>query len=79
MSIFRDPKTTEDRVVRRFRKYLNGPLGKTVLENLEEGESFILQTNEHTLRVTKRNGRAVVRLERPVQKELEGTIAIQSR
>jgi hypothetical protein len=49
-------------VVVRFTRYLNGPLGKTVLENLEEGESFILQTSEHTFRVTKRNGRAVVAL-----------------
>ena len=36
-------------------------MGKTVLDNLEEGESFILQTSEHTLRITKRNGRAVVK------------------
>jgi hypothetical protein len=35
-------------------------MGRTVLENLEEGENFILQTSEHTLRVTKQRGRAVV-------------------
>ena len=35
-------------------------MGKTVLENLEDGESFILQTSEHTLRITKLRGRAVV-------------------
>ena len=49
-------------VVKRFTKYLNGPMGKTVLENLDEGESFVLQTSEHTLRVTKRRGKAVVGL-----------------
>ena len=49
-------------VVMRFTKYLNGPMGKTVLENLDEGESFVLQTSEHTLRVTKRRGKAVVGL-----------------
>jgi len=49
-------------IVKRFTKYLNGPMGKTVLENLDEDESFILQTSEHTLRVTKRKGKAVVRL-----------------
>ncbi|RLI55490.1 MAG: hypothetical protein DRP09_09830 [Candidatus Thorarchaeota archaeon] len=49
-----------DRVVSRFERYLNGPMGKTVLSSLDEGESFILQTSEHTLRVTKKNGRAVV-------------------
>ncbi|TXT57762.1 MAG: hypothetical protein BAJATHORv1_10468 [Candidatus Thorarchaeota archaeon] len=49
-------------VVCRFEKYLNGPLGRPVLENLEEGESFILQTSEHVLRITKRNNRAEVNL-----------------
>lgn len=49
-------------VVVRFTRYLNGPMGVRVLENLDEGESFILQTSEHTLRVTKRQGRAVVNL-----------------
>jgi hypothetical protein len=53
-------ETPVDRVISRFERYLNGPMGKTVLSNLDEGESFILQTSEHTLRITKRNGRAVV-------------------
>ena len=56
-------QTAEERVVQKFSKYLNGPLGQTVLENLDEGESFILQTSDHTLRVTKRNGRAEVKLQ----------------
>ena len=60
MSIIGDPTSAEEKVVARFTRYLNGPMGKTVLDNLEEGESFILQTSEHTLRITKRNGRAVV-------------------
>ncbi|NHI89343.1 MAG: hypothetical protein EAX87_07460 [Candidatus Thorarchaeota archaeon] len=51
-----------NRVVNRFTRYLNGPMGKSVLENLEEGEHFILQTSDHTLRVTKLKGRAVVEL-----------------
>jgi hypothetical protein len=51
---------TEDRVRKRFEKYLNGPMGKTVLENLDEGENFILQTSQHTFRVTKKKGRAVI-------------------
>jgi hypothetical protein len=50
----------EERVVAKFTKYLNGPMGKSVLQNLDEGESFILQTSEHTLRVKKVRGRAVV-------------------
>ncbi|MHA3962043.1 MAG: hypothetical protein AM325_000775 [Candidatus Thorarchaeota archaeon SMTZ1-45] len=62
MSFLHDRDSTHDRVVNRFSRYLNGPMGKTVLENLEEGEHFILQTSEHTFRVTKKKGRAVVEL-----------------
>ncbi len=50
-------------VVVRFTRYLNGPMGRTVLETLDEGESFLLQTAEHTLRITKREGKAIVRLQ----------------
>ncbi|NHI83800.1 MAG: hypothetical protein EAX81_05820 [Candidatus Thorarchaeota archaeon] len=52
----------QERVVDRFARYLNGPMGRTVLETLDEGESFILQTTDHTFRVTKQHGRAVVEL-----------------
>jgi hypothetical protein len=53
-------KDHKDRVVERFTRYLNEPMGKTVLEGLEEGESFILQASENTFRVTKRKGKSVV-------------------
>ncbi|MGY5863835.1 MAG: hypothetical protein RTV41_04485 [Candidatus Thorarchaeota archaeon] len=53
-------EVSKDRVIKRFTKYLNGSMGKSVLDNLDEGESFILQTSEHTLRVSKKNGKAVV-------------------
>lgn len=62
MTTVGNPITDEEKVVTRFTKYLNGPMGETVLRNLEEGEDFILQTSVHTLRVTKRRGRAVVTL-----------------
>jgi hypothetical protein len=61
MSVIGEPTSSEERVVARFTKYPNGPMGKTVLDNLAEGESFILQTSEHTLRIIKRDGRAVVK------------------
>jgi hypothetical protein len=58
------PKEMDDssakRVIARFERYLNGPMGKKVLEGLEEGESFILQTSQHTMRVTKQKGKAKV-------------------
>ncbi len=62
MSFSQERDSTTERVVSRFTRYLNGPMGKTVLENLEEGEHFILQTSEHTFRVTKKKGRAIVEL-----------------
>jgi hypothetical protein len=62
MSFLHGRGSSADRVISRFTRYLNGPLGKTVLENLEEGEHFILQTSDHTFRVTKKRGRAVVEL-----------------
>ena len=50
----------ESHVVHEWSRMLNGPRGKTVLESLDEGESFILQTSRQALRVTKVRGRAVV-------------------
>ncbi len=62
MPITKEVGASKHPVVERYARYLNGPMGKKVLENLDEGESFILQTSEHTLRVTKRNSRAIVNL-----------------
>jgi hypothetical protein len=50
----------EKTVIARFTRYLNSPMGKSVLENLEEGESFVLQTSEFAFRVTKKEGKAEV-------------------
>ncbi|MBN2230413.1 MAG: hypothetical protein JW779_12565 [Candidatus Thorarchaeota archaeon] len=60
MTTLSEYRTDEERVVARFTKYLNGPMGRTVLDNLDDGEHFILQTSQHTLKVTKQRGRAVV-------------------
>ncbi len=56
---------SEDKLITRFARYLNGPMGKTVLENLQEGEHFTLETSGHSLRVTKRRGKAEVTIVRP--------------
>ncbi len=47
-------------IAEKFARYLNSHSGRNVLENLDEGESFILQTSEATMRVTKVGGRAEV-------------------
>ena len=52
-------RISEERIIERFKRYLNGPTGRPVLQNLDEGESFVLQTSEHSLRVTKSGGKAV--------------------
>jgi hypothetical protein len=62
MSILKGARSPPERVVERFTRYLNGPMGRIVLETLDEGESFILQTSQHTFRVTKRRGRAVIEI-----------------
>ncbi len=49
-----------ERIVSKYDKQLNNPDGDSVLQYLEEGESFLLQTPEYLLRVTKCNGKAVV-------------------
>ncbi len=59
MSILKDIPSTHG-IVERFTRYLNGPLGRKVLDNLEEGESFIVQTSDYILRVTKLDGHAFV-------------------
>lgn len=70
MKTIKDISISKSPVVIKFTKYLNGPMGKSVLDNLEDGESFILQTSEHTLRVTKRKGSAIVSL---IQSSLDQT------
>jgi hypothetical protein len=54
-------------VVQRYAKYLNGPMGKSVMENLDEGESFVLDTSNHRLRVTKLEGKAIVDIIKTLQ------------
>jgi hypothetical protein len=61
MSIVSKFSSSAERIVSRFTRYLNGPMGRTVMDVLDEGESFILQTSSVTLRVTKREGKAVVK------------------
>jgi hypothetical protein len=51
---------SREKVVQRYSNYLNGPMGKNVMENVEEGDSFELQTSKYLLRVTKVKGKAIV-------------------
>lgn len=52
------------RLAKTYGQYLNGPLGKPVLRRLKEGETFTIKTERDLLRVTKLEGRAIVRVEK---------------
>ncbi len=49
-----------ERMAKMYVEYLNGPLGRGVLGRLKEGESFSLRSQDETLKVTKKSGRAEV-------------------
>ncbi|MBN2230150.1 MAG: hypothetical protein JW779_11230 [Candidatus Thorarchaeota archaeon] len=51
-----------DRIIRMYQMYLNGPLGKRVMENLEDGESFTLKAHNEVFHISKIDGKAVVRV-----------------
>ncbi len=51
-----------DKIIETYLKYLNGPLGKGVMEHLWEGASFTIRTNHELVQVSKNEGKAVVRV-----------------
>ncbi|TFG26987.1 hypothetical protein EU528_13545 [Candidatus Thorarchaeota archaeon] len=50
------------RIAQMYLKYLNGPLGKGVMEHLKEGESFTMRVHDELLRISKSEGKAQVRV-----------------
>jgi hypothetical protein len=59
-----------DKIMETYLKYLNGPLGKGVMEHLHEGASFTVRANQKLVEVSKFEGKAVVRLVQENDKEL---------
>jgi hypothetical protein len=51
-----------DRIIETYLRYLNGPLGKGVMDHLWEGASFTIQANHDLVQVTKQEGKAVIRV-----------------
>ena len=47
-------------VADRFQKHLNGPMGKAVLDNLDEGEIVTIENQEHILKIKKEHGKCLV-------------------
>ena len=52
-----------ERMARLYMEYLNGPFGKKVMTRLKEGESFSLRSQYEIMKVTKRDGKAIVEVE----------------
>ena len=50
------------KIAQMYLKYLNGPLGKGVMEHLKEGESFTIRSHDELLRISKLQGKAEVRI-----------------
>ena len=47
------------RIAKMYSKYLNGPLGNGVMDHLQEGESFRINS---IIEIHKHQGKAVVRI-----------------
>jgi len=51
-----------NKIAQMYLKYLNGPLGKGVMQHLKEGESFTIRAHDELLRISKSQGKAIVRI-----------------
>lgn len=51
-----------NRIAQMYLKYLNGPLGKGVMNHLKDGESFTIRAHDELLRISKLQGKAEVRV-----------------
>jgi hypothetical protein len=57
------------KIAKMYARYLNGPLGRGVMDHLKEGESFTIRSQDEMLEIVKRKGKAVVKvLENPTTK-----------
>jgi len=51
-----------DRLAQMYLKYLNGPLGKGVMDHLKEGESFTIRAHDELLWISKQKGKAIIQV-----------------
>ena len=52
-----------ERMAKLYMEYLNSPFGKRVLNGLKEGESFSITSSAERMKITKVNGKAIVKVE----------------
>ena len=50
------------KIAKMYSKYLNGPLGRGVMDHLKEGESFTIRSQDEMVEIIKREGKAVVKV-----------------
>ncbi|OLS26077.1 MAG: hypothetical protein ThorAB25_21730 [Candidatus Thorarchaeota archaeon AB_25] len=50
------------KIAKMYTKYLNGPLGRGVMDHLKEGESFKIRSQNEMVEIIKREGKAVVKI-----------------
>ncbi|MGD9396733.1 MAG: hypothetical protein PVJ05_09920 [Candidatus Thorarchaeota archaeon] len=50
------------KIAKMYSKYLNGPLGRGVMDHLKEGESFTIRSQDEMVEIIKRGGKAVVKI-----------------
>jgi hypothetical protein len=50
------------KIAKMYSKYLNGPLGRGVMDHLKEGESFKIRSQNEMVEIIKREGKAVVKI-----------------
>jgi hypothetical protein len=50
------------KIAKMYSKYLNGPLGRGVMDHLKEGESFTIRSHDEMVEIIKREGKAVVKV-----------------
>lgn len=50
------------KIANMYSKYLNGPLGRGVMDHLKEGESFTIKSQFEVLEIRKLNGKAIVKV-----------------
>ena len=58
-----------NKIAQMYLRYLNGPLGKGVMEHLKEGESFTIKAHDELLNITKTHN--FVRLTYQIEATLE--------
>ena len=49
-----------EKAAEKFQNYLNSPMGKYVLDTIDEGEIFTIENQEHILQIKKQKGQGFV-------------------